>query len=100
MKNTLCITALLMAGCAATLSPDGKQVRIITPEAARILACEHVGKVSSVKSTSMGGMPAAHIDARNRVANANGNALAIASQSITPQGDGEITGDGYACASF
>ena len=75
-------------------------MRIITAEAARILACEPVGKFTSLKSAHEGGMPAAHIDVRNKVAKASGNAFVIGSQSGAPQGAGEITGDGYACASF
>ena len=100
MKNMCCIAALLMAGCAATFHPDAEHVRIITGEAARVLACKHVGEFASSKSANEGGMPAAHIEVRNRVAKANGNAFVIGLQSAAPQGDGEIRGDGYACASF
>ena len=103
MKNTLRIAAaLLVAGCATTttLSVEAERVRIIPPEAAAVLKCKSLGRVSSLKSSREGGMPSAHIDARNKVAKAGGNAFAITSQSITPQGDGDIAGDGYACASF
>ena len=100
MKNMFCVTALLMAGCATTPSPEGERVRIITAEAARVLACKHVGKFSSLKSANEGGMPAAHIDVRNKVAKANGNAFVIGLQSAAQEGEGDIRGDGYACASF
>ena len=91
-----------MAGCATTTkpSPEAESVRIITHEAATVLKCKHVGRINTSKTSSEGGMPSAHVDARNKVAKAGGNALAITTQLTTPQGGGEIVGDGYACASF
>ena len=89
-----------MAGCATKPMPEAERVRIITPEAATVLKCKHLGRINSLKSGGEGGMPSAHVDALNKVVRAGGNALVIASQSPTSQGGGEITGDGYACASF
>ena len=91
-----------MAGCATTTkpAPEAADVRIITHEAAIVLKCKHVGGISTLKTAGEGGMPSAHAEARNKVAKAGGNALAITSQSPTSQGGGELTGDGYACASF
>jgi hypothetical protein len=91
-----------VAGCATTTkpSPEAEEVRIITHEAATVLKCKHVGGISTLKTAAEGGMPSAHVDARNKVTKAGGNALAITTQSPTPQGGGEIKGDGYACASF
>ena len=101
MKRMLCMAGvLLVAGCATKPSSEIADVRIITHEAATVLKCKPLGRISSLKSTNDGGMPSAHLDARNKVAKAGGNALAITSQSTTSQGAGEITGDGYACASF
>ncbi len=101
MKRMLCIAGVLLAaGCATKPSAEAEHVRIITREAAAVLKCKHLGRISSLKSAGEGGMPSAHVDALNKVAKAGGNALAIASQSPTPQGGGEITGEGYACASF
>ena len=91
-----------MAGCAATTRPsqEAEDVRIITHEAATVLKCKHVGGINTLKTAGEGGMPSAHVDARNKVAKAGGNALAITSQATTSQGGGEITGDVYACASI
>ena len=104
MKHTLCIAGtLLIAGCVTPppeLSSEAEGVRIITTEAATALKCKHVGAINTLKTFNEGGMPSAHVDARNKVAKAGGNALAIASQSTNSQGSGELKGDGYACASF
>ncbi len=94
------VIAALTAGCATSPAPDVENVRIVTQDAANALKCKHLLQVNSAKSASQGGMPAAHLDARNQVAKAGGNALVLKSQVNTQQGGGEIAGDGYSCASF
>lgn len=93
------IVILLLAGCATPvqLSEQGKAVRLISSGTASIEKCNHVGLVNMWSPVLAGGMMAAQVGIRNRVAEKGGNALVVSSQRESSQGHAEIIGDAYTC---
>jgi hypothetical protein len=86
---------LFLVGCA-TLTPEAKMVRTITPGVAVAQGCTHLGMAQAFNPAIEGGMSAAQITIRNRVAARKGNAMVVTSQDSSG-GHGEITADVYAC---
>jgi hypothetical protein len=90
------VLSLLLAGCATQqFTEAGRQVRIINTSLA--VSCQHLGMVTGWGPVLVGGMPYAQIQIRNRTAEKGANALAIVSQSVSPEGHGEVVGDAYLC---
>jgi len=92
------IAAILLAGCAGQPpSPQAPtRVRLINAEQARA-ECERLGKVELYKQLVVGGMPAAQLEVRAKVARAGGNAYVVTSQYIGPHGLIDIKADVYRC---
>jgi len=92
------LAAVLLAGCAA--QPPSAQaptrVRLLSAERAGA-ECERLGKVELYKQLVVGGMPAAQLRLRAKVAKAGGNAYVVTSQYIGPQGLTNILADVYRC---
>lgn len=96
MRNMLVVSSIVLTGCAAQqLSPEAKQVRVISPAVAT--QCKHLGLTQSFQPIIAGGMSAAQIDLRNKVAAAGGNAYVVSHQSVDYQGHADITADAYTC---
>lgn len=77
------LASLALASCAITKFTDqGRAVRTISPVVAQ--NCEHLGMSSSWKPSLEGGLTAAQIDIRNKVAAAGGNAMLVVSQQVDP----------------
>jgi hypothetical protein len=91
------LIVLTMAGCETTPSRESEKVRILTTEAAKLEKCTHLVAVNSSRTEARGGMPSAHVDAKNKVASAGGNAFAITSQTKSADGTADIAGDAYSC---
>lgn len=90
---------LLLSACATTrMEPGASQVRIVSPGVVAAQKCSHLGMVRSFQPVLVGGMSAAQVDVRNKIARAGGNAYVVAAQSISPEGHGEVVADAYACA--
>ncbi len=98
MNRRTVLAAVLLAGCAAQPpSPQAPtRVRLINAEQARA-ECERVGKVELYKDLVVGGMPAAQLEVRAKVAKAGGNAYVVTSQYIGPRGLVDIKADAYRC---
>jgi len=92
------IAAVLLAGCAAQPpSPQAPtRVRLLSAERAQA-ECERLGKVELYKQRVVGGMPAAQLQVRAKVAKAGGNAYVVTSQYIGPHGLMNILADVYRC---
>jgi len=90
--------AILLAGCAGQPpSPQAPtRVRLINAEQARA-ECERLGEVELYKQLVVGGMPAAQLEVRAKVARAGGNAYVVTSQYIGPHGLMNILADVYRC---
>ncbi len=99
MKYILFLLSLSLAACTTMkMSDGGRQVRVINSSVAAVQHCAHLGMVSGWGPYLSGGMPYAQVQVRNRVAEKGGNALVIASQSVTGPGHGEVVGDAYRCS--
>jgi hypothetical protein len=98
IKICALLAAALLAGCAVQPpSPDAPtRVRLISAEQARA-HCERVGKVELYKYFVVGGMPAAQLEVRGKVAKAGGNAYVVTSQYLGPHGLFDIKADAYRC---
>lgn len=97
MKYTA-VFLLLLSGCATQqLTPSGASVQPITPGVATTKNCKHLGMAQSHKPVLAGGLKAAQIDIRNKVAAAGGNAFVVSSQVVSSQGHAEIIADAYSC---
>jgi hypothetical protein len=92
------ILLLLLTGCATTqgLSPEAGQVRTVPTSFAA--SCQHLGMVQAFQPALVGGLSAAHVAARKKVALRGGNALTITAQTVDRSGHGEVLGDAYACS--
>ena len=92
------LAALVLAGCA--VQPPSPQaptrVRLISAERAQA-ECERLAKVELYKQLVVGGMPAAQLQLRAKVAKAGGNAYVVTSQYIGPHGLIDIKADAYRC---
>lgn len=103
MKNplytTLTVIALFtIAGCETMkLSQEGVAIRTITPVVAQ--NCEHVGIASTFQPVMVGGMSAAQVDIRNKIAKLGANAMVITAQYTDPPPypHGHITAEAYRC---
>ena len=92
------LAAVVLAGCAAQPpSPQAPtRVRLISAERAQA-ECERLGKVELYRQRVVGGMPAAQLRLRAKVAQAGGNAYVVTSQYIGPHGLTNILADVYRC---
>jgi len=92
------LAAVALAGCAAQPpSPEAPtRVRLLSAERAQA-ECERLGKVELYKQRVVGGMPAAQLRLRAKVAKAGGNAYVVTSQYIGPHGLIDIKADVYRC---
>lgn len=91
-------TALALVGCQTMkLSPEGVAIRTITPVVAQ--SCKHVGIANSFQPVIVGGMTAAQVDIRNKVASLGGNAMVITAQYVDPgqYPHGHISAEAYKC---
>lgn len=91
-------TALALVGCQSMkLSPEGVAIRTITPVVAQ--SCKHVGIANSFQPVIVGGMSAAQVDIRNKVASLGGNAMVITAQYVDPgqYPHGNISAEAYQC---
>lgn len=106
MKNSILVTVLIvaaLAGCASTeISPQAKNVRVISDQQAH--ACKFIDHVSSNNGNTLMGNPEedAKNKALNRVAALGGNALHITgtNSQIAPSGVGSVfslAGEAYLC---
>lgn len=96
MRYILFLFPLLLLGCETVkLSPDARSVRVL--QSAGALGCTHIGMVQSYQAAIVGGLSAAHVDLRNKVADAGGNAVAITTQQVDRHGNGTLLGDAYRC---
>jgi hypothetical protein len=96
VKYIALLSTLLLAGCTIQkLSDEGSRVRVINTSIAT--QCTHIGMVKGWGPVLVGGMSYAQVQVRNRVAEVGGNALAVAAQSVSPEGHGEVIGDAYRC---
>jgi hypothetical protein len=89
--------ALLLTGCATPIqfTDGGRNVQPINTSVAT--SCKHLGLVESFKPVLAGGLSAAHIDIRNKVAARSGNAMVVNSQYVEGPGHGNIIADAYRC---
>lgn len=95
MKYTRLVVAVsLVSGCATQLSDQAKLVR---PVALAPANCKHLGMVSTFQPVIAGGLRAAEVDIRNKVALAGGNVLVMSNRSVDTQGHADIIGDAYSC---
>lgn len=97
-RTGLLIGVLTLAGCQTmTLTSEGVAIRTITPVVAQ--GCKHVGITGSFQPVIVGGMSAAQVDIRNKVASLGGNAMVITSQYVTPgqYPHGNISAEAYRC---
>lgn len=87
-----------LAGCATQpASPQAPtRVRLISAEQAKA-GCKPVGKVELYKQIVVGGMPAAQLRLREKVAKAGGDAYVVTSQYLGPHGLFDIEADAYHC---
>ncbi len=103
MKCIYYAVPLLLLGCAGVqLSPEAKRVRVITPGVAAAQSCKHLGMASAFGAAMEGGMLAAQVKVRNKVAEAGGNAMVMTDSSTERMGQsthGNVTVDAYACPS-
>ena len=98
MKKLSVLGGLALCGCQTMqLSPEGVAVRTITPVVAQ--SCRHVGIATSFQPVLVGGMSAAQVDIRNRVASLGGNAMVITAQYHSPgqNAHGNINAEAYKC---
>ena len=99
--NRIAILAVFVTGCAAhQLTPEAQQVRVITPGVATTLNCKYLGMKIARGVAIEGGMSAAQVKIRNRVADAGGNAMVVTDQHLDYAGQyahGNITVDAYKC---
>ena len=88
----------MLAGCAGQPpSPQAPtRVRLLGAERAQA-ECERLGKVELYQQRVVGGMPAAQLEVRAKVAKAGGNAYVVTSQYIGPHGLIDIKADVYRC---
>jgi hypothetical protein len=98
MYRRVVFASVLLAGCAGQPpSPQAPtRVRLINAGQARA-QCERLGKVELYKDLVVGGMPAAQLEVRAKVAKAGGNAYVVTSQYIGPRGLIDIKADVYRC---
>ena len=98
MVRRTVLAAVVLAGCAAQPpSPQAPtRVRLIGAEQAQA-KCKRLGKVELYKQLVVGGMPAAQLAVRDKVAKAGGNAYVVTSQYIGPHGLFDIKADAYRC---
>jgi len=92
------LASLTVASCATTeFTPGGRTVRTISPVIAQ--NCEHLGMSSSWKPVIEGGLSAAQIDIRNKVAARGGNAMLVVSQQVDPPPyqHAQIMAEAYRC---
>lgn len=89
---------VFLAGCASPiqLSAEGARVRPVSDGIAA--RCTHLGMVRSFQPVIVGGLSAAQVDIRNKVAAQGGNALVISAQTSDARGHGEVIGDAYSCS--
>lgn len=101
MKSLAILIALLLSGCAfVKLSPEARQVRVISPSVAAATGCQFLGMNSARGVAIEGGMQAAQVKIRNQVAAAGGNAMVITDRNLEQMGQsthGNITVDAYRC---
>lgn len=87
-----------LSGCMTTkFTKEGRTIRTISPVVAQ--NCKHIGIANSWKPSLEGGLSAAQIDIRNKVAALGGNAMIIASQQVDPPPyqHAEILAEAYNC---
>ncbi len=98
IRNILFVLIIALLGCETMkLSPEGVAIRTITPVVAS--SCKYVGLANSFQPVLMGGMAAAQVDIRNKIASLRANAMVITAQYVDP-GEwphGNITAEGYIC---
>ncbi len=92
------VATLLLTGCQTMkLSPEAVAIRTISPAVAQ--SCKHIGIASSFQPVIVGGMSAAQIDIRNKVASLGANAMVITAQYLDPgqYPHGNISAEAYRC---
>ncbi len=88
MRSTasLCVLSFTLAGCMASLTPEGQSVRVVTA-AEKDRSCRYLGMVTA--SESMGAHTAGDAEsalnkARNKAARLGANAILLVSTSTNP----------------
>lgn len=97
-KLIMISTFFILSSCATVqLTSSGQQVRTISPVVAQ--DCAYNGMASSFMPVISGGLAAAQVDIRNKIASLGGNAMIIISQTIDPPPyqHGRITAEAYYC---
>ncbi len=91
------VAAFLLSACQTMqLTPEGVAVRTITPVVAA--SCRHVGLANSFQPVLAGGMSAAEVDIRNKVARIGGNAMVVTAKYLdSPTPHGNISVEAYKC---
>jgi hypothetical protein len=101
-SHVILVFLAALAGCAILPPPAAPapvvptHVRLIDAEQAKA-GCTLVGKVELYKQIVVGGMPAAQLRVREKVAKAGGNAYVVTSQYLGPHGLFDIKADAYRC---
>lgn len=97
LGGLLAIFALASCATPTKFTPEGRTVRTISAVVAQ--NCEHLGMSTSWKPVLAGGLPAAQIDIRNKVAALGGNAMLVVSQQVDPPPyqHAEIMAEAYRC---
>lgn len=91
------LLVLLLSACAAPLkmSAGGSAVKVVNSSVAS--SCKHLGPTQGWQPVAVGGLSAAHVDVRNKVAARGGNAMVISAQYMEGPGHGTVLADAYRC---
>lgn len=97
MRHTALLLPFLLAACGSQtkLSDEGRQVRVINTS--MTTPCTHMGMVIGSGAALEGGLPAAQVKMRNRIAGNGGNAVVLTSQTVDGYGNAQVMGDAYRC---
>jgi hypothetical protein len=91
------LAAVVLAGCAGQPPSPNAPTRVRLISAQQAAQCARLGEVELYKLRVVGGMEAATLQLRAKVAQAGGDAYVVSSQYIGPHGLFDIVADVYRC---
>src|SRR3954463_5482536 len=90
------VTVFLAGAAMPELTPGGKAVQTLTADVAA--RCESLGPVGAWKWGDDGGLQAAEVDIRNRIAAHGGNAIVVKTVTVEqPIPHAEIAAESFRC---